>query len=97
MLAKPFNIKCIIANKLAGGPFENGVLDLQRNFPITVNSSVIKKTPADNSTSSLLSRALKNELSLCRQNDSNSEKKPGGLNITIPFKLWSRKSCISRV
>ncbi len=55
-------------------PTRNDVLDFTRK--ISKYSELIsdtKKTSADNSTSSLLSKALMNELSLCRRRDGVSD------------------------
>jgi hypothetical protein len=68
MLTKPFGIKCIIPKQCVNAPTVNDVFEFtQKISKYCELISDTKKTSADNSTSSLLSKALMNELSLCRR------------------------------
>ncbi len=70
MLTKPFGIKCIVPKQRETTPTGNEVLEFTQK--ISKYSELIsdtKKTLADNSASSLLSKALMNELSLCRRGE----------------------------
>ncbi len=74
MLTKPFRIKCIVPKQRETTPTRNEVLEFTRK--IIKYSELIsdsKKTSADNSASFLLSKALMNELSLCRRRDGVSD------------------------
>jgi hypothetical protein len=74
MLTKPFRIKCIVPKQRETTPTGNEALEFTRK--IIKYSELIsdsKKTSADNSASSLLSKAMMNELSLCRRRDGVSE------------------------
>ncbi len=74
MLTKPFGIKCIVPKQHVTTPTVNDGFEFTPK--ISKYSELIsdtKKTSADNSTSSLLSKALMNELSLCRRRDGVSD------------------------
>ena len=74
MLTKPFEIKCIVPKQHVTTPTGNKVLEFtQKILKYSELISDTKKTSADNSTSSLLSKALMNELSLCRKRDDVSD------------------------
>ena len=74
MLTEPFPIKCIIPNKIEGVPLQGSVDEFTRRLcKYSELISDIKKTSASNSTFSLLSKALKNELSLCNREDRDKE------------------------
>ena len=74
MLKEPFPIKCIIPNKIEGVPPQGSVDNFTRLLcKYSELISDIKKTSASNSTFSLLSKALKNELSLCNREDRDKE------------------------
>ena len=74
MLTKPFRIKCIVPKQRETTPTGNEVLEFTRKIiKYSELISECKKTSADNSTSSLLSKAMMNELSLCRKRDGVSE------------------------
>ena len=76
MLKEPFPIKCIIPNKIEGVPPQGSVDNFTRLLcKYSELISDIKKTSASNSTFSLLSKALKNELSLCNREDCDKEVK----------------------
>ncbi len=65
MLTKPFGIKFIVPKQCVNAPTVNDVFEFTQK--ISKYSELIsdtKKTSADNITSSLLSKALMNELSL---------------------------------
>ena len=73
MLTKPFRIKCIVPKQCETTPTRNEVLEF--TWKIIKYSELIsdsKKTSANNSTSFLLSKAMMNELSLCRKRDGVS-------------------------
>ncbi len=76
MLTETFPIKCIIPNKIEGVPLQGSVDKFTRQLcKYSELISDIKKTSATNSTFSLLSNALKNELSLCNREDRDKEVK----------------------
>ncbi len=76
MLTEPFPIKCIIPLKVEGVPPQGSVSEFTRRLcRYSELISDMKKTSAANSTFSLLSKALKNELSLCNREDRNKEDK----------------------
>jgi hypothetical protein len=76
MLIEPFPIKCIIPLKVEGLPPQGSVGEFTRRLcKYSELISDIQKTSAANSTFSLLSKALKNELSLCNREDRNKEDK----------------------
>jgi hypothetical protein len=74
MLTKLFRIKCIAPKQCETTPTGNEVLEFtQKIIKYSELISDSKKTSADNSPSSLLSKALMNELSLCRRRDGVSD------------------------
>jgi hypothetical protein len=76
MLTEPFPIKCIIPHKVEGVPPQGSVGKFTRQLcKYSELISDIKKTSAANSSFSLLSKALKNELNLCNREDCNIEDK----------------------
>ena len=76
MLTEPFPIKCIIPLKVEGVPPQGSVSEFTRRLcRYSELISDMKKTSAANTTFSLLSRALNNELNLCNREDSNREDK----------------------
>jgi hypothetical protein len=76
MLTEPFPIKCIIPHKVEGVPPQGSVGEFTRRLcKYSELISDMKKTSAANSSFSLLSKALKNELNLCNREDRNKEDK----------------------
>ncbi len=76
MLTEPFPIKCIIPHKVLGVPPQGSVGEFTRQLhKYSELISDIKKTSAANSSFSLLSMALKNELNLCNREDHNKDDK----------------------
>ena len=76
MLTEPFPIKCIIPHKVEGVPPQGSVGEFtSRLCKYSELISDMKKTSAANSSFSLLSKALKNELHLCNREDRNKEDK----------------------
>jgi hypothetical protein len=76
MLTEPFPIKCIIPHKVEGVPPQGSVSEFTRRLcRYSELISEMKKTSAANSSFSLLSKALKNELNLCNREDRNKEDK----------------------
>ena len=74
MLTKPFRIKCVVPKQRETTPTRNEVLDFSRKIiKYSELMSDSKKTSADTSASSLLSKAMMNELNLCRKRDGVSE------------------------
>lgn len=76
MLTEPFPIKCIIPHKVEGVPPQGSVGEFTRRLcKYSELISDMKKTSAANSSFSLLSKALKNELHLCNREDRKKEDK----------------------
>ena len=76
MLTEPFPIKCIIPHKVEGVSPQGSVGEFTRRLcKYSELISDMKKTSAANSSFSLLSKALKNELTLCNREDRNKEDK----------------------
>jgi hypothetical protein len=76
MLTEPFPVKCIIPLKVEGVPPQGSVGEFTRRLcKYSELISDMKKTSASNSSISLLSKALKNELNLCNREDHNKEDK----------------------
>ena len=76
MLTEPFPIKCIIPHKVEGLPAQGSVGKFtNRLCKYSELISDMKKTSAANSSFSLLSKALKNELHLCNREDRKKEDK----------------------
>jgi len=76
MLTEPFPIKCIIPHKMEEVSLLGSVSEFTKR--LCKYSELIsdqKKTSAANSSFSLLSRAIKNELNLCNRDDRNNEDK----------------------